>query len=305
MRKAVVTGANGFIGAAVCKELSERGIEIAAIVRDETELVGNIAELSGVHIVCCDMSRFRCLAEEAVCQGADVFYHFAWAGSAGPSRGDIDIQINNVRQTCDAIRACSDMGCGRFVFAASIMEYEVASFMASDATPPASSLYSSAKMAADYMSRAVAGSLGIDYLRAVISNVYGPGETSSRLINSSLRKMIAGECCSFSPGEQTYDFIYISDAAKAFVKLGESGKPNKTYYIGSPEPRPLKDFLLEMRDCVDPALAIGLGDLPFSGISLTYNEFDIGALCEDTGFINEVTFAEGVKRTVAWLKAEC
>lgn len=302
MRKAVVTGANGFVGSAVCRELSSRGVEVTAIVRDETEPVGSIAGLGGVSVAYCDMSRFRRLAGEAACRGADVFYHFAWAGSAGSSRCDADLQIGNVQQTCDAVRACSDMGCGRFVFAASIMEYEVGALMSTSEAPPASSLYSSAKVAADYMARAVAGSLGVDYIRAVISNVYGPGETSPRLVNSSLRKMVAGERCSFSPGEQMYDFIYVSDAARAFAELGEGGRPNRAYYIGSPNPRPLRDFLLEMRDCVDPALEIGLGDLPFGGVALKYDELDTGALREDTGFVPEVPFSEGVMRTAAWLK---
>lgn len=82
------------------------------------------------------------------------------------------------------------------------------------------------------MARAIAGSLGIDYIRAVISNIYGAGEKSPRLINTTIRKLLNGEHCAFSAGEQLYDFIYVTDAAKMFAALGDSGKSNKTYYIG-------------------------------------------------------------------------
>ena len=58
-----------------------------------------------------------------------------------------------------------------------------------------------------------------------------------------------------------------------------------------------------MRDCVDPEIEIGLGELPFNGVSLTYEEFDIYAVKNDTGFTPKVSFEDGIKNTVAWIKA--
>lgn len=302
MKKAIVTGANGFVGSSVCKQLSEQGVEVIAVVRHPDERISSIAENEGLRIVYSDLSNFSNLADLIPDRDVDILYHFAWMGSAGPLRGDTNVQINNVRYTCDTVKACAEMGCKRFVFASSIMEYEIEATMATDATPGINTLYCSAKVAADYMARTIAGSLGVDYIRAVISNIYGPGELSPRLVNTSLRKMIKGEHCAFSAGEQMYDFIYISDAAKAFIAIGEKGKKNKTYYIGSQEPKPLKDFLRSMRDCVDPQIEIGLGELPFNGVSLTYKEFDINAVKEDTGFVPKVSFQEGIDNTVAWLR---
>ena len=243
MSKAIVTGANGFVGTAVCKELSERGVTVIAVVRHPDEVISSIAENKGVRIVYCDFSSFGNLADHIPDRDVDVLYHFAWVGSAGPLRGDADVQMNNVKYTCDTIKACAVMGCKRFVFASSIMEYEIEATMATDATPGINTLYCSAKVAADYMARTIAGDLGVDYIRAVISNIYGPGELSPRLVNMGLRKLLNGEHCAFSAGEQMYDFIYITDAAKVFAAIGEKGRNNKTYYIGSQEPRPLKEFL--------------------------------------------------------------
>lgn len=304
MKKAIVTGANGFVGTAVCKELSEHGIEVIAIVRHPDEVISSIEKNNGIRIVYADLSNFRNLAEVIPDRDVDVLYHFAWVGSAGPLRGDSDVQMRNVQYTCDTVKACADMGCKRFVFASSIMEYEIEATMATDATPGINTLYCSAKVAADYMARTIAGSLGVDYIRAVISNIYGPGELSPRLINTSIRKMLKGEHCAFSAGEQLYDFIYITDAAKTFVAIGEKGKNNRTYYIGSQEPKPLKEFLLALRDCVDPSIQIGLGEIPFNGVSLTYNEFDINAVKNDTWFVPEVSFKEGINNTVAWIREE-
>lgn len=302
MKKAIVTGANGFIGTAVCKELVSQGVEVIAIVRHLNETISSMAENKKIRIIYSDISNFGKLTELIPDRDIDVLYHFAWVGSAGPLRGDADVQINNVKYTCDTVKACAEMKCKQFVFAASIMEYEIEVMMATEVTPSNNSIYCSAKVAADYMARTIAGNLGVDYIRAVISNIYGPGELSSRLVNTSLRKMLNGEHCAFSAGEQMYDFIYITDAAKIFSAIGEKGKANRTYYIGSQNPRPLKEFLLAMRDCVDPNIQIGLGELPFNGISLTYKEFDINAVKTDTGFVPEVCFKDGIDNTITWLQ---
>lgn len=302
MKKVIVTGANGFIGTALCRELSNQGISVIAVVRNEEENISNIENLKGLRVVYSDLSEFKNLNEKISDRDIDVLYHLAWVGSAGPLRGSADVQFNNIMYTCDTVKACSKMNCKRFVFASSIMEYEIEAVMATDATPGINTLYSSAKVSADYMARTIAGSLGVDYIRAVISNIYGPGELSPRLVNTSIRKLLNGEHCAFSAGEQTYDFIYIDDAAKTFVAIGEKGVANRTYYIGSQKPRPLKEFLCELRDQVDPNIEIGLGEIPFNGVSLTYTEFDIHAVKNDTGFVPSVSFTEGIKNTIEWIK---
>ncbi len=298
--RAIVTGASGFVGKAVCDELTKSGYEVTAIVRDEnSEKSRNI---NAAYIVSCQMSEYRKLSEVITERGFDVLYHFAWSGTSGPERGNYDIQLRNVRASCELAEQCAALKCKRFVYAASIMEYETAALMESDKTPAISSVYSTAKLAADNMVRAVTAANNVEYIRAVISNIYGAGESSPRLINTSIRKLLKGEHCSFSAGEQMYDFIYITDAAKIFVELGKKGKQNKTYYIGSRSPQPLKYFLNEMQDAVAPDAKIGLGEIPFDGISLDYSKFDTNSVYNDTGFEAEITFSEGVKLTSDWIK---
>lgn len=304
MKKAIVTGANGFIGTAICRKLSDQGVKVIAMIRNEEENIEAIKNLPGLKIVYCDLSEFRNLAKIIPDRDIDVLYHLAWVGTAGPLRGDVDVQMHNVQYTCDTIKACAELDCSRVVFASSIMEYEIASIMETEGIPGINTLYSSAKVAANYMARTLTGSLGIAYIRAVISNIYGPGEMSPRLVNTSIRKLLKGEHCAFSAGEQMYDFIYIDDAAEAFTAIGEKGIANRTYYIGSLNPRPLKNFLTELRDQVDPAIEIGLGEIPFHGVSLSYDEFDIEAVKKDTGFIPAVSFAEGIRNTVEWIKSQ-
>ena len=307
MKKAIVSGANGFVGTAVCKELVSRGIEVIGVIREGAELNDSFFSVSPIRLVFCNLSKYDKLSELILDRDVDVFFHFAWEGNSGPLRADVDVQINNVRFSCNAVEAASKLKCQRFVFASSIMEFEINKLMSTEFVPGVNTLYSSAKVAADYMTRTISGAYGIDYIRAVISNIYGPGEYSPRLINQSIRKMLAGEHCSFSEGKQLYDFIFVEDAAKSFVAIAEKGISNRTYYIGSERPRPLREFLIEMKNCINPMMEIGLGDIPFKGISLDYNEFDILAVKKDTGFSPTVSFQEGIHKTIDWIRedADC
>ena len=299
MMKAIVTGASGFVGRAVCSELASRGYEVTAVVRDAAK-----ADVEAAHIIECDMRDYGRLTEKIGDCGFDVMYHFAWQGTAGDARRNYEIQLDNVRASCVLAEQCAALKCRRFVYAASIMEYEVASLMETPGAPAASNIYSSAKLAADYMTRTVAVANGTEYIRAVISNIYGVGENSPRLINTSIRKLLNGEHCSFSAGEQMYDFVYIDDAARLFAAIGDKGKNNMTYYIGSQDPKPLKTYLLAMRDAIAPGKEIGLGKIPFDGVSLTYREFDVDSVYKDTGIRPTVSFEDGIRNTYRWICQE-
>ena len=302
MKKVIVTGADGFVGNAVIDKLYRSGAFVYAVVKEGVEYELKDTMKDRIKIIHCSMENYKKLPELINDINIDSLYHFAWIGTSGQLRGDYEIQMQNVINSCDLIIAAKKLLCNKIIFSASIMEYEVYSAINSGKTIGINSLYSIAKLSADFFMRSLANNIGVSYIRAVISNIYGPGEKSQRLINSSLRKMLNGEHCSFSPGNQIYDFIYISDAAEAFECIGNMGVNNRTYYIGSLNPRPLKEFLIEMRDAVDPDIKIGLGEIPFEGVSLSYDEFDIYALKNEMGFVPNTDFKTGIINTINWIK---
>ena len=62
MNKVIITGANGFVGSNVCKELDSRGVKIFAIIKDENENIDNIKELKNVEIVYCELNEIETLS---------------------------------------------------------------------------------------------------------------------------------------------------------------------------------------------------------------------------------------------------
>ena len=59
-----------------------------------------------------------------------------------------------------------------------------------------------------------------------------------------------------------------------------------------------------MRDIVDPEAEIGLGDIPFKGVDISYGQFDLKKIEKDTGYKNQVSFAEGIRMTAEFVRGD-
>lgn len=304
MKKAIVTGANGFVGSHVCKELCSEGVKVYAVIKDENENIENISSLNGLEVIYCDLDSITCLPEKITDRDIDVFYHFAWAGVSSALRCDENVQVKNALWTVQAMRTADAMRCKKFVNAGSIMEKETYMAVCTQGSEPSVGyIYGAAKLFARTICKPIASSLDIDLCWAVITNTYGVGEFSTRFVNTTIRKIIAGEPLQFTAATQNYDFIYIDDVAKAFVAIGKYGKPNKEYTIGSGSARPLKEFILELLQTLAPDSEPLFGDVPFTGVNIPLESFDTTDIEEDCHFTPTVSFVEGIQKTMEWLKS--
>ena len=301
MKNVIVTGANGVVGSNVVRELTDHGIRVLAI--DLPGCSSNLPESDLVEFLGLDIFQLEQHYNSIPAGVYDTFYHFAWVGSAGPARMDCELQMKNALCTVACIRIAKKLGCERFVCAGSIMEQEVISAVfTAQSRPGMGYIYGVGKLSAHCMSKSVAAAEGIDLLWAIITNAYGEGEHSPRFINTTIRKFLRHEPLQFTAATQNYDFVHVCDVAKAFRLIGEHGKPFCEYVIGSGNARPLKEFIQQMRDTLAPDAPLVFGDIPFTGVNMPLEAFSTRAIETDCGFHPDVSFPEGVKRTMDWLK---
>lgn len=301
MEKVIITGADGFVGSYTVQCFLAQGKEVLALdIGPAPRRLTPNDKLTYMQMDITDTQKLKASVKKDY---YDTFIHFAWAGSAGPDRVDYNLQMKNAIDTVECMKAAKELGCSRFVCAGSIMEKEVAAAVAAQGSKPGMAyIYGMGKMIAHAMCKSVAAEIGIDLLWPMITNAYGVGEFSPRFVNTTIRKIINKEPLQFTAGTQNYDFVYVSDVANAFYLVAEKGKPFCEYMIGSGDAKPLREFILEMTTALDPTNPPIFGDVPFTGTNMPLSTFDISDIQKDTGFAPKVSFAEGTKMTMDWLK---
>ena len=292
MKKVLVTGASGFIGSALVEELIRHDIEVIAVVRNSDSNFDVVS--NKITRIDCELSGISNLPNTITGRDVDVFYHLAWAGSSGDSRADYDLQLRNVAYLCDAAIVAKTMGCGKFVATGSISENIAKSFPANQ-TPVTTMHYGVAKNTAAAMLDITCQNIKIPYVWAQLSNVYGLNNQTSNIMSYALSNLFQGRRAQFGSGTQYYDLVSVYDVASALYLLGAHANSKNSYFIGSGEPRPLKEYLLEIGKAMGDESLIGIGERPDDGLRFSENWFDISDLKNDTGFSTSASFEDNIR----------
>lgn len=303
IKRAIVTGPTGAVGVAVINELVKNDIEVIAICRRNSKRISSIPLNNLVRIVECNLNELEILPKMIGDAQYDAFFHLAWDGTYGDLREDLYLQNNNVRYTLDAVKAAAKLHCKVFVGAGSQAEYGHVESIISPRTPcnPTTG-YGIAKLSACMMSRNLCKKYGIRHEWCRIISLFGPYDGAYTMIMSGINKMLNGEHASYTKGEQNWDYIYSKDAAKAFYLSAEFGKDGAVYCLGSGKTRKLKEYILAIRDIIDPAIEIGIGELEYYDNQVMNLQVDISDLVRDTGFQIRYSFEEGIRETIEWAK---
>ena len=303
MKRVIVSGAAGFIGNAVARQLINQGVSVLAVVKPGTSQNTEAFRLKDLEavIVECDIKEIENLLQIVKTRGFDVFYQFAWDGIDRESFENYDRQIDGIKWMMKSIEVAKKLECKKFIGVGSVTQMEQMYEQGRRFTEDRHKFFRVAQFACETMGRAIAKEKGIQFIWPILINVYGEGEASDRLINSMIKNLLKGRHQSFSSGEQMYDFLHIQDAARAFCLIGEKGTEDTQYIIGSGAPRPLREYLLTVKNIVAPEMEIGLGELEFHGLEMRDEVFNIDNLVRDTGFIPNISFEEGIQRTLKWI----
>lgn len=295
MNKVVVTGANGYIGSALIKELIEKKVSVIALIRPGNNPI--IPTNNLVKYIPCRLDDIEQLINAVPHDDYDAFYHFAWQGVNGPDKANLEIQLHNIKMVLCCAEASKSIGCKKFLCAGTIAERSVES-LESIATTSGGMMYGTAKHCAHLLLETHCKNIGIDHVWMQFSNIYGPTNKTGNLVSYTIDALRKGENATFGPAQQMYDFIYDKDLIRAIIRLGECETHSTSYFIGSGIPRRLSDYLLEIGHLCGATERIKIGVRPDDGVKYTESMFDTSKLKDDIGDYIGMTFEEGISHTL-------
>lgn len=301
--RVLLTGASGFLGSYVLRELLDTpGSEVAVLLRDP-EAAWRVRErLGAARVIRGDLSEASSFAGQVTAFAPTHLVHLAWHGVAGRDRNDL-AQHRNVTAAMELLDVARGAGAKHFVGLGSQAEYGPCSNRIDESTPAApTTMYGAAKLATCALAERYCALAGMRFGWLRLFSSYGPADNPEWMIPYVARALLRGERPSTTAAQQRWDYIYVKDAAEAVVAVASSDTASGVFNLGSGTAAPLRDVIEAIRREVDPDLPIGFGEVPYRPDQVMHLEADIGRLVSSTGWRPRTGIEEGIRSTVNWYR---
>lgn len=309
----LITGGSGFIGSALAHRLVGDGHEV--VVLDDMSR-GERRRLPGCILIEGDIRDPDDVL--AAMHGCDSVIHMAYVNGTetfyAEPRHVLDVAV---RGMSNVLYACEAMGCGDLLLISSSEVYQVPGQVPTPETVPLSVpdplnprySYGGGKIISELM--ALAWQRTGVLSRAVIArphNIYGPDGGRDHVIPEFCLRMarldreVAGGVLPFviqGTGDETRSFCFIEDCTDQLALLLERGETG-IYHVGTMAERTISQVAHDVARCFDREIKVVPGTLrKGSPPRRLPDTAKIGAL----GYSPQVSFPEGLKRTVDWYRA--
>ncbi|MFD4820731.1 NAD-dependent epimerase/dehydratase family protein [Peribacillus butanolivorans] len=303
IKKVIITGANGFLGSALTNFLAKKGVKIFAIVRNEHSNIERLNNDENIEVIYCNLSEITKLEQLIPDRDIDVFYHLAWSGASGHERANYKTQLQNVAHSLECANQAMVLNCKKFISIGTIGEF-MATLALKNNIVSENFTYAISKHFYHSLLDIFCYKNDIQYTWCTLSGVYGSGDNTSNLINYTIQTLLSKQEPEYTKAEQLFDFIYVEDCVRCLFEIGKRENTEKYYYIGGICPKPLREFVEEIRDTVSPNSTLGFGKRPEDGTVYKKEWFTMNKTMQLLNFQHNYTFEQGVKKTFEWIKSK-
>jgi dTDP-glucose 4,6-dehydratase len=171
--------------------------------------------------------------------------------------------------------------------------------------------YSASKASSDHLVRAYHHTFGLPVVITNCSNNYGPNQFPEKLLPLAINNIkLMKPVPVYGKGENVRDWLYVEDHAKAIDLVFHKGKNGETYNIGGNNEWKNIDLIHLLCSIMDKKLDRKEGEsaalITFvkdrAGHDLRY-AIDATKIRNELGWKHEVTFAQGLEKTIEWYLA--
>lgn len=309
MKKALVTGADGFIGSHLTEMLVAKGYQVKALSQynsfnnwgwlEDVDCKDQIEVLTG------DVRDPRYC--NVIVKNVDVVFHLAALIAIPYSYFAPDSYVDtNIKGTLNICQAAKENGNVRMIQTSTSEVYGTAQYVPIDERHPLQpqSPYSATKIAADAMAMSFYNSFELPVTIARPFNTYGPRQ-SARAVIPTIITQIANGAKEIKLGDisPTRDFNYVEDTCRGFIMLAECDSAiGEVVNIGSNFEISVKDTLQLIKELMESDVQFVVDEQRIRPEKSEVFRLwcDNGRIEQLTGFKAQVDIRKGLQRTIDW-----
>lgn len=308
--KALVTGGAGFIGSHLVEALLKHNHYVRVLDDLSSGSSENLSAcLSSIEFIQEDIQRERALLEAA--RGMEVIFHLAAVHSVQESMEDpLRYQQVNALGTLGVLRAAESAGKIRVVNISSSAIYgnQASAPFHEEMEPLPLSPYGASKLVAEIYCSLFSRSYGIPTVSLRLFNVYGPRQPLegdyAKVIPKFFRQISQDQSPTiYGNGTQARDFVYVEDVVQAALAAATTSQGiGEAFNVGEATPHTVLEVAEKMNEALGKKHPPLFLPPPPGEAQLTLA--DITKARQKLGFIPNVSFAEGIRKTVQWWQTQ-
>lgn len=235
-----ITGASGFIGRYVIRELLNQQQQVLCLVRDAKnyQQIGNEQVVEG----CLgDLEQLEPVLND---KQIDTCIHLAWEGIPDYS---YEMSCRNLDHGLRLLKVCKNIGVSNLVITGSCWEYENPfGCIKTDHPVSSANAFKAAKNSLHMMAHAFCKEHEIHLNWMRLFYVYGPGQREGSLIPYIIHSLKNGKKPELNGAYNQNDFVYVQDVAEAIAKVALNHKYTELLNVGSGEATRVIDIVMEV-----------------------------------------------------------
>lgn len=309
--KALVTGADGFIGSHLVELLVASGYEVTALAvynsNNDWGWLETVACREQIRVVSGDVRDPHFC--RTLVAGQDIVFHLAALVAIPYSYVAQDSYVDtNVKGTLNMCQAAKEHGVKRFIQTSTSEVYGSALYVPIDEKHPLQpqSPYSASKIGSDAMAMSFHYAFGLPVTVARPFNTYGPRQSARAVIPTIITQIAAGRTrIELGDTRPTRDFNYVEDTCRGLLLLAEcEAAVGKTVNIGS-------NYEISVGDTLETIRRLMGSEVEFvcDPARLRPENSEVQRLwCDNTlirsltGFEPRYTLEQGLARSIEWFR---
>jgi UDP-glucose 4-epimerase len=305
----LVTGAAGFIGAALAQRLLDEGNQVITVDNLSTGVVEHIP--AGCELIEGDTYDVNVINQLYKYQLNGIFHIAGQSGGMASYDDPVYDMNSNIASTLLLLDYARKTGCNKLVYASSMSVYgdENPCPVLETSTIKPKSFYAVGKMASEHYLRIYASQFGIKCTALRLNNVYGPGQNLKNMKQGMASIFVAQaiknkHIHSLGSKDRYRDFVYVDDVVDAFIKALDGAEKNlfNVYTIATNRKTTVEQLVNEIKKSLPFEVSVKYeGSTPGDQFGI-YCSYEL--INKNLGWDPHISLENGLKNMISWALKE-